>query len=107
VQLSNLPARSRVAEYVTLGLALAVIGLGVWLSMTARRGEAARQLLVSRRDALLTRLEELEGKRRAGKMADDRYLARRQRLISDLEEIYHELDETGSRTQGGDEGVAA
>jgi len=107
VQLSNLPARSRVAEYVTLGLALAVIGLGVWLSMTARRGDAARQLLISRRDALLTRLEELEGKRRAGKVSDERYLARRQRLISDLEELYHELDEAGSRTQGGDEGVAA
>jgi hypothetical protein len=107
VHLSNLPAHSRLPGYLALAFAGVIIAAGIWLSMTAGRGDAVRQSLIARRDALLTRLEELEVKRRAGKVADDRYLARRQRLMTDLEEVYHELDETGSRTQGGDEGVAA
>jgi hypothetical protein len=107
VRLSNLPLHSKVPGYVALGLAGLVVAYGVWLSVTARKGEAARQALLSRRDALLARLEELEVKRREGKMADDRYLARRRRLMADLEELYHDLDEATGRTQGGDEGVAA
>jgi hypothetical protein len=107
VHLSNLPAHSRVPAYVALGLAGLIVALGVWLSVTAQRGDAARHVLVTRRDGLLARLAELEVKRRAGKMADDRYLARRQRLMTDLEEVYHELDDAGGRTHGGDEGVAA
>ena len=85
---------------------LALIGLGVWLSLAARRTDL-RATLVSRRDALLSKLEELELKRRNGKMADERYLTRRQRLISELEDVYHEIDLAGGRSQGGDEGVAA
>jgi hypothetical protein len=104
--LKNLPAHSRVAAYVAVGLALAVIGVGVWLSLAARRTDL-RTVLVSRRDGLLSRLEELEIKRRNGKMADDRYLTRRQRLIAELEDVYHEIDLAGGRSQGGDEGVAA
>jgi hypothetical protein len=73
-----------------------------------RRGRTdLRATLVSRRDALLSKLEELELKRRNGKMADERYLTRRQRLISELEDVYHEIDLAGGRSQGGDEGVAA
>jgi hypothetical protein len=107
VHLSNLPAHSRLPGYLALAFAGLIVGTGIWLSVTAGRGDAVRQALIARRDALLTRLEELEIKRRAGKVADDRYLARRQRLITELEDVYHELDETGGRTQGGDEGVAA
>jgi hypothetical protein len=107
VHLSNLPAHSRLAAYVTLGVAGLIIAVGVWLSLTVQRGDAARHALIARRDGLLARLEELEVKRRAGKVADDRYLARRQRLMSDLEEVYHELDEGGGHVHGGDEGVAA
>ena len=104
--MSNLPAQSRVAGWVAVGLALAVIGLGVWLSVAGRRTDL-RTVLVSRRDALLSRLEELELKRRDGKMADERYLTRRQRLMAELEDVYHEIDLAGGRSQGGDEGVAA
>jgi hypothetical protein len=107
VQLANLPVHSRIPGYVALSVAGLVIAFGVWLSVTARRGDAARQMLITRRDGLLTRLEELEVKRRAGKVSDDRYLARRQRLVADLEELYHDLDDGTGRTQGGDEGVAA
>jgi hypothetical protein len=107
VHLSNLPAQNRLPSYITLALAGLIIALGVWLSVTAPRGDTARRALVARRDGLLARLEELEVKRRAGKVADERYLTRRQRLMSDLEEVYHELDEAGGRGHGGDEGVAA
>lgn len=106
LELKNLPAQSRVAAWVAVGLALAVIGWGVWLSVAARRTDL-RTVLVSRRDGLLSRLEELEVKRRNGKMADERYLTRRQRLIAELEDVYHEIDLAGGRSQGGDEGVAA
>ena len=106
LELKNLPAQSRVAAYVAVGLALVVIGAGVWLSVAARRTDL-RTVLVSRRDGLLSRLEDLEIKRRNGKMADERYLTRRQRLIAELEDVYHEIDLAGGRSQGGDEGVAA
>jgi hypothetical protein len=107
VRLSNLPLHSKVPGYVALSLAALIVAVGVWLSVTAGKGEAARQVLLSRRDGLLARLAELEVKRREGKVADDRYLARRRRLVADLEELYHDLDEGTGRTQGGDEGVAA
>jgi hypothetical protein len=106
LELKNLPAQSRVAAYISVGLALLTIAIGVWLSVGARRTDL-HATLISRRDALLSRLEELEIKRRNGKMADERYLSRRQRLIADLEDTYHEIDLAGGRSQGGDEGVAA
>ena len=106
MKLSGLPAHSSVASYTALGVAGLIILVGVWLSVTASRGAAARTALIAQRDGLLARLEDLELKRRAGKMADERYLTRRQRLMSELEDLYHELDEAG-RPHGGDEGVAA
>ena len=68
---------------------------------------ALRQSLVDRRESLLARVEELELKRRAGRVPDDKYLSRRQRIISELEDVYHELDQLGGRPRGGDEGLAA
>ena len=41
LHLSNLPAQSRVASRVALGIALALIALGVWLSVSGRSGDAA------------------------------------------------------------------
>jgi len=105
IELSNLPAQSRVAGWVAVGLALGVIGLGIWLSVT--RKTDLRSALVSRRDGLLSKLEDLELKRRSGRMADERYLTRRQRLMLELEDVYHEIDLAGGRPRGGDEGVAA
>jgi hypothetical protein len=107
IELSGLPAQSRVAATITLGLSLAVIGLGIWLSLSIRRPGALRQSLVDRRESLLARVEELELKRRAGRVPDDKYLSRRQRLISELEDVYHEIDQLGGRPRGGDEGLAA
>lgn len=108
IQLSNLPAHNRLPAFIAIGLACVLLGLGVWLSVTAPTGTASREALVRKRDEMLSRLEDLERKRRAGKLQDDRYLARRQRLMGDLEEVYQEIELSGGRSQGGgDEGVAA
>jgi hypothetical protein len=119
VTFENLPLHSRAPRYVALGLAALIGGLGVWLSVSARstRGRE-RQLLIARRDALLAELAQLESRRREGAVSVERYQAKRQRLVSQLEQIYGELDEANlgppegtpsrhSGRQGGGEGVAA
>ena len=108
VTLSGLPFHSRTPRYVALGLALGIAGLGVWLSTTGRTGRGgARESLVARRNTLLGQLAQLESKRRAGTIDPASYATRRQRLVSELERIYGELDEAGVGPEGGGEGVAA
>ena len=108
IDLSNLPIHSRTPRYVALTLAGAVVALGVWLSVSARRLRAPdRQTLSARRDSLLRELEDLERRRRAGSIGTDRYTSRRMRLVADLEQIYGELDDAGQGPQGGGEGIAA
>jgi hypothetical protein len=109
VTLSNLPVQSKVPRYVTLGLAGLLAGVGVWLSVTKRSGRAdARQALIKRRDTLLSQLEQLESKRRAGSIEPNGYATRRQRIYAELERIYGELDEVSAGPEGGGgEGVAA
>jgi len=67
----------------------------------------ARQTLVTRRDTLLSQLEQLESKRRAGTVDPNNYSTRRQRIYTELERIYGELDEVGAGPEGGGEGIAA
>jgi hypothetical protein len=99
---------SVVPRYTALGLAGLLVAIGVWLIVTGRgKVQEARQTLVSRRDTLMGDLQQLELKRRAGTLSAERYTARRQRIVAELEQIYGELDETGGGPQGGGEGVAA
>ena len=108
VNLSGLPIHSRVPRYVALGVAAGIVAFGVWLVVAARgKDMRTRQALQHRRDSLLGELEQLEVKRRAGTIAAERYSSRRQRLVSELEAIYGELDETGAGPGGGGEGIAA
>jgi hypothetical protein len=107
MQLSNLPAASRVAPTVTVLVALGIIALGVWLSLTARRGEVStRSALESRQRTLFARLEELERAHRAGTVGAEKYAGRRERLVRDLEQVYAELD-GDPMPRGGGEGLAA
>lgn len=108
ITFSNLPVHSRVPRYVAIGLALAIAGFGVWLAATARGpGQRERQALIARRDALLAELANLEAKYRDGGIGAERYEAKRQRIVSQLETIYGELDEASAGPQGGGEGIAA
>ena len=108
LQIGNLPLHSRVPSRIAIALALAIAGIGVWLSIGRRPDDAAAQhALVKRRDTLLSKLADLESSHRSGATGDEKYLARRQRLMADLEEIYGELDETADPPRGGGEDVAA
>jgi hypothetical protein len=68
--------------------------------------DVSRQTLMNRREALLQELDQLDGRRRDGSISADRHAARRQRLLSELEQVYGELDQSPA-PQGGGEGVAA
>jgi hypothetical protein len=97
LELSNLPSHGRVASTFALVLALAIIGVGTWLSVSRRPGDPDTEASIrTRRDALLARLEELERGRRSGGVPPERYAARRERLMSDLEPIYRDLDVHGT-----------
>jgi hypothetical protein len=108
ITLSNLPLHSRAPRYVALGLALTIGIVGAWLAATARNTRGRdRRALAARRDVLLAELAQLEAKRRESAISEERYGAKRQRLVSQLEQIYAELDEAGAGPQGGGEGIAA
>ena len=105
--LANLPVHSRTSRYIALGLALIVAAIGVWLAMNPKGSTAVdRKALTSRRDALLAELAQLEAKRRDGAALPDRSERRRLRILSELEQIYSELDAT-TGPRGGGEGIAA
>ena len=104
--LSNLPVHSRTGLYVSLTLALIIAGVGGWLAMhPAASAGVDRKALVKRRDTLLAELAQLEAKRRDGTIPE-RSERRRLRIISELEQIYAELDATAG-PRGGGEGIAA
>jgi hypothetical protein len=108
VTVSNLPVHSKMPRYVALGLAGLLGIVGVWLAVAkGSRHDDARQTLVKRRDTLLSQLEQLESKRRAGTVEPHNYSTRRQRIYAELERIYGELDEVGAGPEGGGEGIAA
>jgi hypothetical protein len=108
VTLSNLPFHTRTPRYIALALAAALAGVGIWLSVAKSGGQGdARQALIARRDTLLGQLTQLESKRRTGTADHSSYAPKRQRILSELERIYGELDEASAGPEGGGEGVAA
>jgi len=106
VQIAGLPVHSTTPRNVALALAVAIGVMGVWLSWP--RGSSATEVharLVSRRDSLLGELAQVEERLRRGSGESPKDLARKQRLVAELEQIYGELDEAAPR--GGGTGVAA
>lgn len=95
VEVSGLPAHSTVPRYAALAIALGIFGLGGWLAYKGPRHQDVRQRLVARRDSLLGELAQLEERRRAGGETL-KQSSRRNRILSELEQIYGELDETSA-----------
>jgi hypothetical protein len=105
--LSNLPVHSRTGLNMTLALAVLIAGVGVWLGMTPKGSAAVdRPALVRRRDTLLGELAQIEARRRDVVVAPEKTERRRARILSELEQIYAELDATAG-PRGGGEGIAA
>ena len=88
------------------GLTLTIVAVGIWLARSGGAKEAVRAL-TAQRDQLMKELEQLELKRRAGTVSAERYASRKQRLMSELEAVYGELDDLHVGPQGGGEGIAA
>ena len=93
IQLANLPAHNTAPRYAALGLAGVIIAVGVWLAVSGAKRENSRQSLVHRRDTLLGELAALEQRAQKTGAKDAKYTARRERILSELERIYGELDE--------------
>ncbi|MEQ1572631.1 MAG: hypothetical protein ABL993_00160 [Vicinamibacterales bacterium] len=107
VTLTGLPAHSPVPRYAALTLAGGLLAWGAWMAVSGRgRRQGARARLIAKRDTLLGELTRLEERRRAGQ-EPPKQAARRLTLLAELEQIYGELDETGTGPGGGGEGVAA
>lgn len=107
VDLTGLPAHSSVPMWTALIIAGSVLGFGAWLAFVGRPNEReSRQRLIARRDTLLGDLTHLEQRRRTGQESQ-KDVARRTRVLAELEQIFGELDEAGVGPQGGGEGVAA
>ena len=94
IQLANLPAHSTVPRYTALGLAGVILAAGAWLAFfSGQTRDNTRRRLVSRRDTLLGELAALEQRARKAGAKDAKFMARRERILSELERIYGELDE--------------
>ncbi|HYM23337.1 MAG TPA: hypothetical protein VEU08_09015 [Vicinamibacterales bacterium] len=93
----GVPHQSRAPRFIAIALAAGVVVVGLLLGGgtppddTAERA-AARKRLHAKKDKLLNDLVRLETDRRAGRVDDHRYAARREELIALLEPIFGALD---------------
>jgi hypothetical protein len=103
--IENLPHHNAVPRWTALGLAGAIVVIGAWLARRpddANARAAERKRLVARREKLFGDLVRLEHERRAGKIADGKYDARRESLLGALEHIYGALDSDDSGPEPAD-----
>jgi hypothetical protein len=108
VTLRGLPHRSQTPLYLALGVALGLVGWGMWATSHSGRPEEAtrRKQLDARRRRGLAALAALDEQSRAGTIDAPSYTGKREVLLRELERIYRELDAMGD-LPGGDPGLAA
>ena len=110
IRVDGVPHHSQAPRRVALTLALGVALIGVWFAArpavdaTAQAGE--RKRLIARREKLFNELARLDQDRRSGRADERRAAARREELVSSLEQIYNALDSHGVDAAGR-AGVAA
>jgi len=107
--LSGMPHHSAVPLWVALGLAGVVVIVGVVLSIRPAEPAAdARKQLIARRERLFQELLRLEGDARRGRVEQPQFAARREELVSALEQVYGALDSDDSSPEPSDRsGLAA
>jgi hypothetical protein len=108
VSLTDMPHHSATPRRTALALALGIVLVGVWTTTRTSADPATRgtdrKRLVARREKLLAELVRLE--RDHGD--DGRYRARREEIVSALEQVYGALDADGlTPGPGNTAGVAA
>lgn len=108
---SGLPHHSTTPRWIALSLAALIMLAGFWgmrQSVPAEARAANRKRLVARREKLLQELVRLEADRRRGRDDTPRQSARREELISALEQVYGALDTDDTSPGGPDRaGLAA
>jgi hypothetical protein len=95
IVLSGLPSRPAWPRNVTLLIAAIIIGTGIWSATRKERSPreaVSRQSLQTRRDKLFGELAALEAQRRKGTIGAEAYGARRESLVTALEDLYRGLD---------------
>jgi len=101
--LSGLPHRSRAGRWLALGLGCLVLLVGTWSAYSSRvpsANDARRAQLGTRRQKLLGDLAKVEQQHRSGRGDATRYGTRRDELVSQLERVYGELDQSGGPADG-------
>jgi hypothetical protein len=106
VTLSNLPFHSPTPRYAAIALASLILVMGVWMALRSGPAPETRSL-AQRREQLLRELTQLEVRRANGAISAERFGSKRRRLVTELEQVYGELDHTAGVPEGGGEGVAA
>ncbi len=94
-EISGLPHHSQTPGFLTVAVALAILGFGAWGAATPAAAEGAdrRRRLEQRREKRFRELVTLEQQHRSGKVGPTRYQNRRVELLADLERIYADLDD--------------
>jgi hypothetical protein len=111
LMIDGIPHHSQAPRRVALALAACVVLLGVWFASrptgdaSAQAGE--RKRLIARREKLFNELARLDQDRRSGRANERRALARREELVSALEQIYNALENHDGPDPAGRAGVAA
>ena len=94
---TGLPHQPVWPRNLALGLALAILIVGVWASTRRNSGtqddDAHRKRLVARRDRLFAELTSIEEQHREQTIDADRYAERRRELLASLERVYAQLDD--------------
>jgi hypothetical protein len=96
LSLSGLPHRPVWPRNVALLLAVVILGAGVWGAVRMRPAtpeKERRRQLQAQRESLFAQLAALETQRRQGKVDQDAYATRREKLVGALEDLYAGLDQ--------------
>jgi len=94
---TGLPHRAVWPQNVALGLAGAILAVGVWGSRrrtpASQAGQERRKRLDAKRDRLFAELTSIEEQHRDHTIDPERYAARRRELLASLERIYARIDD--------------